>query len=61
MNYPVCIPIDRRNEVREKGGGSGFGKDGDPMFTLTASLGMSGIQPLVFLEETDEGDSGREQ
>ena len=51
---PICIPIDRRNECREKGG-NGFGNDGDPMFTVTCPGGGCGI-PLIFFKEIDEED-----
>ncbi len=50
-----CIPIDRRNECREKRHpghecGGGIGKDGDPMYSLTASMGGH-FEPAVCLWE----------
>jgi len=50
---PICIPIDRRNECREKGG-NGFGNDGDPAFTVTCPGGGCGIQLIFFEEKSDE-------
>ena len=37
--YPeqIAIPIDRRNELREKSDNSGIGKNGDKMYTVTAT------------------------
>lgn len=49
-----CIPIDKRNECREATGG-GIGKDGDPMYSLTASMGGH-FEPAVCLWEDDCGD-----
>ena len=54
-----CIPIDKRNECREKRHpghetGGGIGKDGDPMYSLTASMGGH-FEPYVCLwEETED-------
>ena len=54
-----CIPIDKRNECREKGG-NGIGNDGDPMYSLTASMGGH-FEPAVCLwEEMDVLDSTEE-
>ena len=56
----VCIPIDKRNECREKGG-NGIDNDGDPMFSLTASMGGH-FEPAVCLwEEQNETSCDRLQ
>lgn len=55
----ICIPIDKRNECREKGG-NGIGNDGDPMYSLTASMGGH-FEPAVCLWEKDDGDSGNDR
>ena len=51
----ICIPIDKRNECREKGG-NGIGNDGDPMFSLTASMGGH-FEPAVCLWEEENGEA----
>lgn len=56
----VAIPIDRRNNCREKGNSGGIGSNGDPAFTITCPGGGCGIQ-LVLAEDKmvlmDQGGS----
>lgn len=51
----ICIPIDKRNECREKGG-NGIGNDGDPMYSLTASMGGHFEPAICLWEESDAVD-----